>query len=114
MSTPEIPVPDEILAAYNRLKESRVQKARWEQTEQDARHQILTYLGYQPDDPKPPSCIVRGGDGRPAFEVRGGYRRGVDTKYLKAEHPGIYAECEKKTPTITIRAPKGGNDGEPE
>lgn len=103
--TEHIPVPPEISSAYRQLSAARHAIARWKSEETDAKEKILAFLGYDPEDRKPPSCVAVNSDGEPVFQVKTGTRRGLDTQYLKRTYPAIYAECEKLTVVKTIKEP---------
>lgn len=99
----KIKVPPEIIAEWERLVNARKALARWKVEEANAKEAIFGFLGYDPDDPKPPSLLAVDDDGDPVFKVNSVSRRGVDVEYIKKRFPEVYAEAEKYTPAKTIK-----------
>ena len=91
-----------LYAEYVRAKEAR---ARWADEEKRLKESIDSALYEDPDDPKPLPVKVVDESGTPVFEVRIGNYRGLDFTYLRNTYPHIYAECETRTATKSIKAP---------
>jgi hypothetical protein len=102
----EIPVteirPDTAII-WARLKAAQEAKTQWTAEEKDAKAELMAALGYEPDVTPVPCRVVESGTGLPLFEVKVGERRGLDTKYLKREHPDVYAACESVSHPVSIR-----------
>jgi hypothetical protein len=88
---------------WTRYRTAQGAKARWAAEEKEAKLDLLAELGYDPEDEKPAPVTVEGEDGQPLFEVKVGERRGLDAKYLKANHPDVYAEAEKVSHPVSVR-----------
>lgn len=99
-----VEISDEISEKWERYETAREAKSAWTKEEKEAKEALLDALGYDPEDEKPLPLEVLDAHGGTVFEVRVGNRKGVDMKYLKDRHPDVYAESEKWTHPISIRA----------
>lgn len=98
-----------MLTDFELYEQARLAKSSWTAEEKRLKARLLEKLGYDQDEPKPsPVTAVLAGE--PVFEVRVGNRKGLDIKYLKEEHPDVYAECEKWTYPISIRSVQEAQD----
>jgi hypothetical protein len=97
-------ITDEISEKWERYETAREAKSAWTKEEKDAKADLLDALGYDPEDEKPVPLEVLDAHGDTVFEVRVGNRKGIDMQYLKDRHPDVYAESEKWTHPISIRA----------
>ena len=100
---PATPETLSLAAEYARAKEAR---ARWEAEEKRLKDELLSSLGYDPEDPKPtPVDVVDIVTGEVAFGVKVGRYRGLDFNHLRNTYPHIYAECETSKATRSIKLP---------
>jgi hypothetical protein len=93
-------------AKWSRYMTAKTAKSRWEAEEKAAKQDLLNALGYEPDDDKPVPVEVYSLDGTHLGAVHVGNRKGLDMTYLRNTHPDIYAECEKWSHPLSVRAPK--------
>jgi len=86
---------------YQRAKKA---KADWTAEEEKLKAELRESLGYDPDDPKPPSDDVVDENGEPLGEVKVTPGRRVDLHYLKDHYSAECAEAEKITYSVSFRA----------
>lgn len=101
--TDNIAVPSEIAQAFLDYETARSARARWAEEEKKLKIKITTFLGYEDDDPKPVPVTAVAPSGVKLFKVSVGTWRGLDTAYLKANFPDVYASCERTKPTKAIK-----------
>lgn len=107
MSEPErVHATREILTKVAEYQKAKQARAQWETAEKDLKAEILEECGFDPDDEKPvPLQVVDPITGVIMFEIRVGNWRGMNFRYLKEQHPAIYAACETSKPTLSIKIP---------
>lgn len=101
------PVTEEVKRLWAEYQAVAAAKSHFTKLEKELKPEILSLLGYDPDDPKPQPLKACTEDGEQLFEVKIGSTSRPDVSYLKTAYPHIYAEIEKKTPTKSIRSAQG-------
>jgi hypothetical protein len=98
-----VPVTREIVDLFEEYDTARSAVSRWQAHERALKQQILEALGYAEGDQRPAPVTATTPTGRPLFEVRVSYRKGLDLRHLQDRHPEAYAACEKTSPVRTIK-----------
>lgn len=101
-----IAVPIEIANAYEQYLLAQQARARWAEEEKKHKEKILTFLGYEDDDPKPLPVTAVTPSGVEMFRVSIGRWQGLDFQYFKTKYPDVYAECERSKPTKALKPPQ--------
>lgn len=104
MDPEQIAVPVEIAEAFEQYQVAKSARARWAQEEKEIKEKLLTFLGYDDEDPKPQPVTAVTPKGTPIFEVTIGNWRGMDFDHLKSNFPDVYAICERNKPTKGLRS----------
>lgn len=101
-----VKVTDDIAKLYEEVRAASAARRKWETYEKKVKADLLTALGYDPDDDKPVTKLATDAAGAPLFKVDVTYRKDFDRDRLKTLYPAAFADCETTTAVKTIRPVK--------